>query len=221
VTPAEAGVVSFETALPVRAFVSYKGQRNYPGRWWSATASSHVGYESWLERDHLMLLDFDPDVAAIASQPFWLSWTTPAGKTRSHAPDFFARHHDGSAVVIDCRPLHRIKPKDAAKFDATRQVCDQLGWQYRVVGAPDAIVVGNVRWLAGYRHPRHDQPDVARLLLATFAEPVALMDGAQATGDPIAVLPVLFHLLWCHQLVTDLSLPLHEATPVHAGRATA
>ena len=122
--------------------------------------------------------------------------------------------------MIDCRPLHRIKPKDAAKFDATRQVCEQLGWQYRVVGAPDAIMLANVRWLAGYRHPRHDQPAVARLLLAAFAEPVALMDGAQAAGDPIGVLPVLFHLLWRHQLVADLSLPLHEGTAVHAGRAT-
>jgi hypothetical protein len=28
-------------------------------------------------------------------------------------------------------------------------------------------------------------------------------------GDPIVVLPVLFHLLWRHDLITDLSLPLH------------
>jgi hypothetical protein len=28
------------------------------------------------------------------------------------------------------------------------------------------------------------------------------MDGAQATGDPIAVLPVLFHLLWRQDLHT-------------------
>jgi hypothetical protein len=27
-----------------------------------------VGYESWLERDQLMLLDFDPAVVGIASQ---------------------------------------------------------------------------------------------------------------------------------------------------------
>ena len=72
-------------------------------------------------------------------------------------------------------------------------------------------MAGNVRWLAGYRHPRHDQPDVAGLLRAAFAEPVALMAGAQAVGDPIAVLPVLFHLLWRHELVTDLSVPLHAA----------
>ena len=39
------------------------------GRWWSATDGRHVGSESWLERD-LMLLDFDPTVIAIGSQPF-------------------------------------------------------------------------------------------------------------------------------------------------------
>ena len=37
------------------------------GRWWSATDGRHVGSESWLERD-LMLLDFDPTVIAMTSR---------------------------------------------------------------------------------------------------------------------------------------------------------
>jgi hypothetical protein len=40
------------------------------------------------------------------------------------------------------------------------------------------------------------------------------MTGAEAVGDPIAVLPVLFHLLWQHELVTDLSVPLHSCAAV-------
>jgi hypothetical protein len=35
----------------------------------------------------------------------------------------------------------------------------------------------NVRWLAGYRHPRHHLPDVAAALLAAFADPASLLDG--------------------------------------------
>ena len=62
----EAWRVAFEVASPARRFVSYKGQRNYPGRWWTATIGGHVGFESWLERDHLMLLDFDSAVVGIA-----------------------------------------------------------------------------------------------------------------------------------------------------------
>jgi hypothetical protein len=40
------------------------------------------------------------------------------------------------------------------------------------------------------------------------------MDGAEEAGDPIAALPVLFHLLWRHELEADLSAPLHQATLV-------
>jgi len=36
---------------------------------------------------------------------------------------------------------------------------------------------------------------VAAALRAAFAEPAPLMAGAEAAGDPIAVLPVLFHLM--------------------------
>jgi hypothetical protein len=35
------------------------------------------------------------------------------------------------------------------------------------------------------------------------------MTAAEAVGDPIAALPVLFHLLRRHDLDTDLSTPLH------------
>jgi hypothetical protein len=88
------------------------------------------------------------------------------------------------------------------------------GWEYRLVGALDPIATANLRWLSGYRHPRHDVAPVAAVLRAAFAEPVPLMEGAEAAGDPIVVLPVLYHLLWRQELAVDLSVPLHPATAV-------
>jgi hypothetical protein len=211
---ADAWAVRFEEAAPARRFNLRKGQRHLPGRWWSATDGGHVGYESWLERDHVMALDFDPSVVGIASQPFCLSWTTVEGRVRSHVPDYFARRADGSAVVVDCRPVERRPARDLVAFDATRQACELMGWEYRLVGAPELIWTANLRWLAGYRHPRHNLPGVAAALRAAFAGPVPLLAGAEAVGDPIAVLPVLFHLLWRHDLVADLSVPLHSCTTV-------
>jgi hypothetical protein len=76
----------FEHALPVRAFGSFKGQRSFQGIWWFATTGGDVRFESWVERDTLMLLDFDPGVVAVAAQPFWLSWADQRGHRR-HAPD--------------------------------------------------------------------------------------------------------------------------------------
>ncbi|MEX5712942.1 TnsA-like heteromeric transposase endonuclease subunit [Parafrankia sp. FMc6] len=203
-----------EVAAPARRFRSVRSQRHFSGLWWSGTVGRHVGYESWLERDHLMLLDFDPMVVGIASQPFWLSWAAPAGDAYRHVPDFFVRRADGSAVVVDCRPADRIRPRDVVKFDATRRACGLVGWEYRQVGAPDRIVVANVRWLAGYRHPRHRLAEPAAVLREVFTRPTPLMAGVELVGDSLAVLPVLFHLLWRQELTMDLSVPLHESALV-------
>ena len=63
--------VPFERAKPSRSFPSFKGQKNFPGLWWSVTMGEHVGYESWVERDVAMLLDFDPEIVGFSAQPFW------------------------------------------------------------------------------------------------------------------------------------------------------
>ncbi|WP_440102850.1 TnsA-like heteromeric transposase endonuclease subunit [Streptosporangium sp. H16] len=125
--------VKLEAARPVRSFPSYAGQRNYPGWYWSATMGRLVGFESWVERDHLIAIDFDPVVTAVASQPFWLRWSVD-GRPRRHAPDFFVRVAGGGVLVLDSRPLDRIGESDREAFQATQQACDLLGWRYAVWG---------------------------------------------------------------------------------------
>ena len=212
----EAWSVPFECGLPVRRFMARKGQRHLSGLWWCATTSGHVGFESWLERDRLMLLDFDGSVSGIASQPLWLRWTGVDGRRVSHAPDYFVRRADGSGFVVDCRPVDRRPERDVAKFDATESACAQVGWEYQLLGAAEPIVAANARWLAGYRHPRHDVPEIAGVLRQVFATPTELHAGAAAVGDPIAVLPMLFHLMWRRELVVDLAVPLHAGTQVRS-----
>jgi hypothetical protein len=98
----------FERVRPVREFPSYPGQRSFSGLWWSSTMRDLVGFESWLERDQVMMLDFSPEAVAFSSQPFWLTW--PVGrKERRHAPDYFARLADGTGMVI-ALPLRSWRP---------------------------------------------------------------------------------------------------------------
>lgn len=216
VSLAAATQVALERCLPVRQFPSFRGQRNWPGLWWSATTGGHVGYESWLERDHAMALDFATDVVAIAPQPFWLRFEDEDGRQRWHAPDFFARRRDGGAVVVDCRPDGRIRPRDAAAFAATENACAAVGWAYRRAGELDPVERANLRWLAGYRHPRFAHPQIGERLLGIFAVPRPLLSGADLVGARLVVLPVLFHLLWHQRLRADLAVALTEATCVWA-----
>jgi hypothetical protein len=172
----------FEEALPARPFRFGKGLKNFAGWWYFATTAAHVGFESWLERDHLMLMDFDPDVVAVSSQPFWLRWTDGAGRARRHAPDFFARRADGTAVVTDVRPDGRIPVKDAGVFAVTARACGAAGWGYRRAGDLDPVLVANVRWLSRYRHRRCLVPEGAAALLGAFAAGRGLFEGAELAG---------------------------------------
>lgn len=214
--------VSFEDVDPVREFAWSRSQRHWPGWWWSATSGRHVGYESWLERDQVMLLDFDPAVTGFASQPFWLRWISERRNRRHerrHAPDFFARLADGTGVVVDGRADDRIEPADVAAFAATARACAMVGWQFRRVGAPDPVRVANVRWLSRYRHPRCGaRGEVVERLLEVCEEPIGLFAAASAVGDRLAVLPVLYHLMWRQILVADLDgEALHPATVIGRG----
>jgi hypothetical protein len=212
---ADAWCQPFESVRPVRAPVAHKGQRNFAGSWWCATTGSHVAFESWLERDHLMLLDFAPEVVAVNSQPCTLGLQTASGPRR-HTPDYFARLSDGSGVMIDVRPDARVGA-DAEVFDATAAVCEFVGWRYERLGDIDPVYAANVRWLAGYRHPRCLDSAHRDTLLAVVGDAAELTidEAVRAVGDPVVVLPTVFHLLWKGSLHVDVrTTPLRTSSVV-------
>lgn len=89
-----------------------------------------------------------------------------------------------------------------------------------MLGPVDPIYRRNVTWLAGYRHPRHLGGQLLTAALQeVFAEPAPLWEGVRRIGDPLVVLPSLFHALWAGQLAADLGAAMHERTPVWAQAA--
>ncbi|MEU3991749.1 TnsA-like heteromeric transposase endonuclease subunit [Streptomyces platensis] len=197
--------LAWEEATPVRTFRWSRGLGHFPGWWWAASTERHVGFESWLEQDRLILLDFDPDVVGIASQPFWLHWHDGKEKRR-HAPDYFVRLADGRARVVDVRAEDQVEERTAEAFAATERACSGVGWEFEHVGVPDPALMANLRWLARYRHPRcAGRAEIASRLQEIFAVPTPLLTGAEDAGDRLAVLPALFHLMWRQELVADLA----------------
>jgi len=185
-----------------------QGSFAFPGLVVVLDNRDHMGFESWLERDHVMAMDFDPDITGIASQPFWLHWQEEDGRRRRHAPDFFARRADGGGVVVDVRPDDRIPAGDAEVFRVMAAACGQAGWEFRRAGMIDPVVRANVRWLSRYRHQRCRREPAAAALLEVFAAGGPLLAGVRLAGDPVVVLPVAYHLLWRRELSCDLSVLL-------------
>ncbi|MGW3956973.1 TnsA-like heteromeric transposase endonuclease subunit [Streptomyces sp. NPDC004752] len=217
--------VAFEDLPPVSAFPVIPGRRWGPGLWWSATTGRHVAAGSNAMRIQLTALDRDPRVSGLAGRPVRLLWRTPRGQVRSWVPQLFARYTDGTALLADC-PSHPDAGGERA-LDAARAVteaCAHIGWTYRHLPPLGDVLAANLKWLAGYRHPRNaGRSGLMAAVLKEFTQPRPLIEGAEAVGDPIATLPAVFHALWHGQLTTDLETPLHERVLVgpHSGSGPA
>ncbi|ROR74420.1 TnsA-like heteromeric transposase endonuclease subunit [Bogoriella caseilytica] len=218
-----------EEAAPARRFYAWPGKRNYEGSYWFATTGRHVAHESLLEADYLMAADHGPAVVAVSSQPLIFLWprrTTTGG--RWHVPDFFVRLADGSGRLIDVRTPARVAGGEV-QFAFTRQACQ---WAYEVfTGIPEPFRA-NLRWVSGFRHPRHSpSPGVAAALVEAFTPGTSMaaglrraarLFGSRAGGDGMsAVSGNLLHMLYRHRLRTDLNVPLTMSTHVEAEPAMA
>lgn len=210
--------VAFEELEPVSAFPVVPGRRWGPGLWWSATTGRHVASGSNAMRAQLMVLDRDPDVVGLAGRPVRLQWHDEQGRGRSWTPQLFARRADGTALLADC-PGHPSAGGERALSAAVmmERACEQVGWSYLRLDPLDELLAANLRWLAGYRHPRNQvRPTLTAALLKAFACPRPLIEGVEAVGDPIEVLPAAFHALWHGHLHVPLDKPLHERVLVQA-----
>ena len=57
-----------------RRFPAWSGKRSFSGWYWCRTTGSMVPFESLLEREAVVVFDFDPSVVEIVAQPFALLW---------------------------------------------------------------------------------------------------------------------------------------------------
>lgn len=210
----------FDGAVPWRRFRAYRNQLHYTGSYWASTTRAHVGFESRLELANLVLVDFDPTVEWILSQPFQMEGVD-AGVRRRHVPDFLLRLSGGRLCLVDVKPADRLgNDKVQASLGWTRRVVEGEGWEYRVCSEPDTTFSANVRFLAGYRR----DTQFVRADLATardalsgrgcFDEAVEAVGGRVA--DRMVARALVLHLLWAGWLSADLSRLLQGSTIVEA-----
>ncbi|MFB8105892.1 TnsA-like heteromeric transposase endonuclease subunit [Streptomyces sp. NPDC056007] len=210
--------VAFEDLDPVSAFPVVPGRRWGPGLWWSTTTRRHVAAGSNAMRIQLMVLDRAPDVTGLAGRPVRLLWRDGGGRVRSWVPQLFARYRDGTALLADCPSRPDTGGERAlAAAEAVSAACEEVGWSYRRLAPLDEVPAANLKWLAGYRHPRHrGRTGLLEAVVDEFERPRPLVEGVAAVGDPIEVLPVAFHALWAGLLEAAIDVTLHERVLVHA-----
>lgn len=201
----------------VREIKNYHGQTHVGGWYYFSKLQCHLRYESGLERLRLMMLDHDPEVTVVATQPFQLLFKHQ-GKPFSHVPDMLVVRPGHPRRVEDVKPLKFVnKPVNVLAFSVTRDACERAGLEYTVWSEPPAVMAHNVRYLAGYRRVPMYLSQYAPVLLEHARSGLSLGALARLAGPNHWIRPVLYHLVWTHRLTLDLLRPLSNQTLITLG----
>lgn len=201
---------------PVRAAGVYRRQRHMPGRWFSATAGRFLEYESLLERDWMLLMDFDREVEWMCEQPLRLRYVRDR-RPVSHVPDLLV-WRQGAPELCDVKSGERVDdPRFQAQVEATGLACAEVGIGYRVLSEPDRQLLASVRWLAGFRErPPDPDGERARMLARLAVGSCTIAELVSGAREPMLARPVLMHLLWAGDALVDMSAPIGEDSVVWA-----
>ena len=213
--------------MPVRKIP--KNHLVVTGRHASAKSVGDADFESLLEAEHLILLDFDQAVRSYEVQP--VSIGVPAKKT-TYVPDVLAHFHPGANGAQRASELIEVKPKALLKkyrtefkpkFKAARAFAEERGWRFVIKSEREIRTqrLENLKFLRRYRSI-HVEPDALDWITRRLAEvggraSEAQLLGADAVGieDRLRLLPALWHLVVKGRLVVNLDSLIKADTQIY------
>lgn len=192
-----------------------------------ALEDGSAAFESSLERDWLIVLDFDSTVVEVREQPFTLTYDSPNG-LRKYTPDVMARFaikgNQNDTVVYEVKPRDELRANwnlYKNRFQAAARYCKHFGWRFRVVTEREirTPVLENAKFLRRYRNLDRVSLTCSQLLfsLKSLGETTAqsLLAAAYWTTETrMAALPMLWKLLAEGEICADFSLPITMASPI-------
>jgi hypothetical protein len=209
--------------MPVRRVP--KNYRSLTGFVPNSRTQAMTAFESSLERDFLLLLDFDPEVEFYEEQPVKITYPDAKGRRRTYTPDVLVRYRidslqGRSPQIRLCEVKYREDLRQhwmdyRPKFRAAQRYARQQGWRFRVVTERHVRTpyLENVKFLRSYQARaintayrnqilyavlELEEPDPASLLLAL----------SQDRWQQAQLLPMLWQLIALRQIGADLSQPL-------------
>lgn len=185
-----------------------------------------ASFESSLERDWLMALDFDWRVQRVQEQPFSIKYQVD-GSERRYTPDILAEFNDGTRSWITvfevkgeedlCDNWATYKPR----FKAAVSHCRANGWRFKIV--TERLIrtnyVANVKFLRKYRElPSQEMHRNALLHTMTAlgeTTPQALIAATWNDFERrMGAIVEMWRLLANREFAADLSTPLTMQTPI-------
>lgn len=182
-------------------------------------AGGTAGFESSLERDLLLILDFDPQVLCVREQPFSITHIQEAA-VRRYTPDVLAEFDRDRTptVVYEVKPLQTLREEWATlrpRFKAAVAHCRLRDWQFKVVTERHIRTpyLENAKFLRRYRAMPPQLLRQAQLRYTATAlgptTPQALLTAAYWPKEEQALsIPALWQMVAKGDFEMDLRQPL-------------
>lgn len=196
----------------------------------SAQDNGRLGFESTLERDWLLCLDFDPAVTLIREQPFSIHYEFE-GSQRRYTPDVLAQYvgpgDKKHVIVYEVKPLATLRaefPFYRPRFKEAVAHCRENGWRFKIVTEAHIRTpfLGNAHFLRKYRRTPIQELYRGQLMYSIRAlgatTPQALLALAYTYDEKrMAALTELWRMVANREISTNLNEPLTMSSRIWLG----
>lgn len=139
--------------MPIRKIP--KNYRNVTGVLTNPNTRTRHAFESTLERDYLLLLNFNNHVVSYDEQPVKISWKDSSNQEKSYTPDVLVNYHDASSTLVEIKYRSELLEKWAElkpKFKAAIAYCRSRGWRFKIITEVEVrrSELKNIKFLNGY-----------------------------------------------------------------------
>ncbi|QID19359.1 heteromeric transposase endonuclease subunit TnsA [Nitrogeniibacter mangrovi] len=191
----------------------------------TAVGGFSVAHESSLERDFLILLDFDRNFVEIRGQPVRIGYKDAAGRDRHYTPDVYVEYTNGEKVLYEVKYRENLKSdwialkprfKAAIRFARANEMRFALVTEVEIRGS---AYLANAKFLRPYRAQMANVAMEEHLLetldLLGDATPDLLLKAAFSSKENrIRAVGPLWRLVCTKLIGADLTEPLTMATSI-------
>ncbi|MES2321208.1 MAG: TnsA endonuclease N-terminal domain-containing protein [Pseudomonadota bacterium] len=209
--------------MPVRKIP--KNHLCVTGKFASRKNGQMGGFESLLEKEYMLLMDFDDMVEGFEEQPVNIPLV---GVAKGYTPDLLVRFlPDPITGWVRAPLLTEVKHSDdlkkyaekyAPKFAAAALYVLERGWDFCITTEKEIRTprLANIKFLREYRNINPADDDCARVVALTRATDGTvslshlLAELALTDEDQLYWMPVVWNMVLTKRLIVDLDCPISD-----------
>jgi hypothetical protein len=209
--------------MPVR--IIKKSAVSCTGRFWSVKNTRSISFESALEKDVFLSMEFDKTILSYEEQPFKVGHSMN-NKVIYYYPDCFIKYKpeltkkDLIVEVKTMAELNDVKKQDKLnrKFTAIKSFAEANGFDFKVVTDDDirGQLLDNRKFLYGFAEQPKTFDYFSRIILTVVAKAGTvsvnelLSNISQDRETSSRFLPTLWHMVFTGDIYVDLNKPLNN-----------